>query len=111
MTKSKILLEILTECQHCRTITQVAQKLYVSQPYVSQILQNAEQQYQVTLVDRETLPIQVTLAGKRLLKYLIQLTDDENAQMKVTESEEFGAMVENLRTPDSGHEVFKFLIS
>lgn len=79
MTKSKILLEILTECQHCRTITQVAQKLYVSQPYVSQILQNAEQQYQVTLVDRETLPIQVTLAGKRLLKYLIQLTDDENA--------------------------------
>ncbi|CDY52846.1 BnaA09g56380D [Brassica napus] len=29
---------------------------------------------------------------------------NEDAQMKVTESEEFGAMVENLRTPDSGHE-------
>ncbi|KAL0699560.1 hypothetical protein Bca4012_055682 [Brassica carinata] len=30
--------------------------------------------------------------------------NNEDAQMKVTESEEFGAMVENLRTPDSGHE-------
>ncbi|KAJ4915935.1 Protein kinase superfamily protein with octicosapeptide/Phox/Bem1p domain [Raphanus sativus] len=29
---------------------------------------------------------------------------DEDAQMKVTESEEFGAMVENLRTPDGEHE-------
>ncbi|XP_048614127.1 uncharacterized protein LOC106396481 [Brassica napus] len=30
--------------------------------------------------------------------------DHEGAQMKVTESEEFGAMVENLRTPDCEHE-------
>ena len=31
---------------------------------------------------------------------------DEDAQMKVTESEEFGAMVENLRTLDFEHEVY-----
>ncbi|CAH8381273.1 unnamed protein product [Eruca vesicaria subsp. sativa] len=30
--------------------------------------------------------------------------NNEGAQMKVTESEEFGAMVENLRTPDCEHE-------
>uniref|UniRef100_M4EBB3 Protein kinase domain-containing protein n=1 Tax=Brassica campestris TaxID=3711 RepID=M4EBB3_BRACM len=30
--------------------------------------------------------------------------DHEGAQMKVTENEEFGAMVENLRTPDCEHE-------
>ena len=32
--------------------------------------------------------------------------DHEGAQMKVTESEEFGALVENLRTPDCEHEVY-----
>ena len=31
---------------------------------------------------------------------------DEDAQMKVTESEEFGAIVENLRTLDFEHEVY-----
>lgn len=79
MSKFQILSQILTQCQHCRTITQVASNLYVSQPYVSQILKTAEKQYHVTLVNRETLPIQITLAGEKLLKHLIQLIEDQNA--------------------------------
>ncbi|GAW98497.1 LysR family transcriptional regulator [Secundilactobacillus mixtipabuli] len=78
MSKNQILSQILTECQHCRTITQVASNLYVSQPYVSQILQAAEKQYHVALVNRDVLPIQVTLAGIKLLKHLTQLIEDQH---------------------------------
>ncbi|MBN7275387.1 LysR family transcriptional regulator [Ligilactobacillus pobuzihii] len=79
MSKIKILSEILLECQHCTTLTQVAEGLYVSQPYVSQILKEAEQQYQVVLVKRTKIPIHVTPAGRRLLKNLIQLINDKKA--------------------------------
>lgn len=102
MSKIQILSEILTECQRCRTITQVAHKLYVSQPYVSQLLQTTEQQYHVTLVERENLPIQVTPAGTRLLKHLIKLIDDQNSldnEMAVFASKQQGKVSVTFNQP------------
>ncbi|MDF7639712.1 LysR family transcriptional regulator [Lactobacillus sp. ESL0791] len=78
MSKIETLADILVECQYCSTITQVAQKLYVSQPYVSQILQSTESKYNVTLVARSKNPIQLTPAGSHMLKHLTRLINEKN---------------------------------
>ncbi|WP_054723323.1 LysR family transcriptional regulator [Lacticaseibacillus nasuensis] len=78
MSKIQILSQILAAAQHARTLTAVANHLFVSQPYVTQVLQAAERQYHVTLIKRDTLPIQLTAAGSSLLKQLERLIADEN---------------------------------
>lgn len=52
------------------SITLAAQKLYVSQPSLSKFIQRLEDQLQVKLFDRSTLPIRLTHAGELYRDYL-----------------------------------------
>lgn len=57
MTKEDLLYDILTEVPHSRTITDIAQKTYMSQPYISQVIHSSEEKYGVKLINRNKLPI------------------------------------------------------
>ncbi|KRL53112.1 LysR family transcriptional regulator [Furfurilactobacillus rossiae] len=67
----KRLVDFLAAVNRYDTMTAIAQGLYMSQPYVSRQIGEAEKEYGVQLVDR-TLPIHLTYAGERLLSYLQQ---------------------------------------
>lgn len=51
------------------SLSRAAARLYVSQPYLSKVLKEIEDQYKVTLFDRSKRPLQPTLAGKKFLQY------------------------------------------
>lgn len=61
----RLLHQILSNVEHTSTISELAEKLYLSQPYISQIINRAEQKYNVVLIDRKT-PISLTPAGLQL---------------------------------------------
>ncbi|MFR0585695.1 hypothetical protein [Lactobacillus porci] len=45
MTREKTLIDILQSAKHCRSITEIASRLYLSQPYVSKLLIQARQEF------------------------------------------------------------------
>ncbi len=64
------LLFFLQAIQETGSISETARQLYVTQPYVSRIIKEAEKKYDVTLLVREHHPITLTIAGRKLLEYL-----------------------------------------
>ena len=78
--KQDVLYQILTTAEDCQTVSDIAKKLFLSQPYVSQVLSKAEKKYKVTLIERRTLPIELTEAGRTLCDGLERLHSD---QMKI----------------------------
>lgn len=78
--KQDVLYQILTTAEECQTVSDIAKKLFLSQPYVSQVLSKAEKKYNVILLERRTLPIELTEAGKTLCEGLAKLHSD---QMKI----------------------------
>ena len=54
---NNILLLFLQAIQETGSISQAARQLYVTQPYVSRIIKEAEKQYDVPLLDRRHHPI------------------------------------------------------
>lgn len=78
--KQDVLYQILTTAEDCQTVSDIAKKLFLSQPYVSQVLSKAEKKYNVVLLERRTLPIEVTEAGRTLCDGLAKLHSD---QMKI----------------------------
>lgn len=73
----QLLYQILSTINQSRTISQVANQLYLSQPYISQVISKSEKKYQVKLVNRSSLPIELTKAGKQLLEDLEKLINDQ----------------------------------
>ena len=65
-------------CKYIKTIAQYhsfskeAQVLYVSQPALSRFVKKVEDELGVTLFDRDTIPLRLTLAGQRYLEYVEQ---------------------------------------
>ena len=63
-------------CKYIKTIAQyhsfskAAQVLYVSQPALSRFVKKVEDELGVTLFDRDTIPLRLTLAGQRYLEYV-----------------------------------------
>ncbi|WP_334329280.1 LysR family transcriptional regulator [Companilactobacillus sp. HBUAS59699] len=51
-------------------ISKAAKSLFVTQPYISQTIHNAEKNYGVELLDRNVKPVRLTYAGQLLLDYL-----------------------------------------
>ncbi len=49
------------------SFSKAAEKLYISQPSLSQYILNAEKEYGVQLFDRRSVPIRLTYAGERFL--------------------------------------------
>lgn len=64
---------ILSTIKTAPTLTQVAKWLYTSQPNISKTIHEAEQKYQVKLVNRNQIPISLTPAGQQLLIRLNQI--------------------------------------
>ena len=50
------------------SITQAAKKLYISQPSLSQMIRQVENEYGVTLFDRSVSPLRLTYAGEKYLQ-------------------------------------------
>ena len=59
-------LPIFIDLYETRSYTKAAQKNYVSQTSVTQLVNSLEEEFGVKLLDRSTLPIQATAAGKQL---------------------------------------------
>ncbi len=64
------LLSFLEEIKAQGNMSKAAEILFVTQPYISRVIKNAETQFGVRLIDRSSHPIQLTYAGERLLSYL-----------------------------------------
>ena len=75
---TELLYKILDCLDEVNTLSEVASKLFITQPYVSQIISKAENKYQVKLVDRKQQPISLTVAGHKLKNDLEKLLDDQS---------------------------------
>ena len=49
----------------CGSITAAAKKLFVSQPSLSQMLRQLEQETELPIFDRSTTPLRLTYAGEK----------------------------------------------
>lgn len=78
----KNLYNILITAKKCRTIGEIANRLYLSQPYISKLLKQSEKKYDTILIQRSPIPISLTQAGETLLKNLEKVitTRDELEQ-------------------------------
>lgn len=70
MKNEKQLYKILYEVQYCKTMTEIANKLFISEPYISKVINQAELYYHTNLINRSTKPITLTKAGNILLNDL-----------------------------------------
>lgn len=77
MSTTQTLLQILKEVDYAQTISDIANKLYLSQPYISKILKENEDVHRVQLVNR-TKPIELTNAGRTMISGLQAIIDEED---------------------------------
>ncbi len=77
-TEEELLLKILNGAEEYRTISEVAQSLFLSQPYVSQVIIKAEKKYDLKLINRSRNPIGLTPGGEQLRKGLTKLISQRN---------------------------------
>lgn len=54
--------------------TKASQQLFISQPYLTQTIKHIEQQLGTIILSRQSVPLQLTQAGKLYYQYLEQLT-------------------------------------
>lgn len=66
----KLLHDILIAINKEKTISTAAASMYLSQPYVSQIINRAERKYKVKLVNRSSSPVSLTEAGVKCVEDL-----------------------------------------
>lgn len=72
----KLLHKVLVTVEEVKTITDLANRLYLSQPYISQLITKTEVEYNVCLVNRRKTPISLTPAGKELVLGLEKILND-----------------------------------
>lgn len=58
--------------------TKAAKDLYISQPYLTQTIQNAEKQLGIEIINRKVSPLQLTDAGRIYYQYLNSLETEKN---------------------------------
>lgn len=78
-------LKIFIAVADCGKMRQAAEKLYISQPSVSQAIQELERYYNVQLFDRLSQKIYLTENGKQLLAYarhVVSAFEEMDLQMK-----------------------------
>ncbi len=63
---------LLSIAEH-KSISKAADALYISQPYLSRILQRIESEIGATIFDRSKLPIKLTYVGERCISYCQKL--------------------------------------
>ncbi|MEH7108521.1 LysR family transcriptional regulator [Bacillus sp. JJ1764] len=68
--KKNILSSYLKSIIQYGNISQAAKALFISQPYLSRKVKEAEEEFGVKLINRDQSPITLTYAGERFLDYL-----------------------------------------
>ena len=64
--------------------TKAAKDLYISQPYLTQTIQNAEKELGIEIINRKSSPLQLTDAGRIYYQYLNSLeTEKSNFQKQI----------------------------
>lgn len=115
MKKRETLINILSAAKNCKTITEIANRLYVSQPYVTKLVKKYENKYNVKLIERETTPIKLTTAGEILLRHLTTIVNDESKlqqDMRLISKKELGKISITFNQPFAtvlGGKLFKLL--
>ncbi|MBP2058208.1 DNA-binding transcriptional LysR family regulator [Lactobacillus colini] len=102
MKKRETLINVLMSAKSCKTITEIAQQLYVSQPYITKLLREYENKYNVKLINREQTPIKLTTAGNTLLESLNAVINDENKlkeNMRLLSQKELGTVSVTFNQP------------
>lgn len=77
----------------CGNLTKAAEKLYVSQPSLSQYIHRLEKSLNIELFDRSTSPMKLTYAGEKYYEYILGIK-----QMELNISEE----LQSIREEKSG---------
>ena len=77
----------------CGSLTAAAKKLYVSQPSLSQMLRYIEEELELSLFDRSTVPFRLTYAGE---KYL------EAAEVMLAAEARLAQQLQEIRHEESG---------
>lgn len=96
------LLTFLETLESSTTFSEAAQKLYLSQPYLSRIIKKYEKQYNVTLINRNSHPVQLTPAGHLLITYLrkdLQLQNELTNKMRKYEQSSFPTLRMGITPP------------
>ncbi|WP_040473298.1 LysR substrate-binding domain-containing protein [Lactobacillus gigeriorum] len=78
MTAEQTIYDILASVKTCRSITDIANRLMLGQPYVSKQIYNAELKYHTKLINRKPPPITLTKAGKIVLASLEKELEIQN---------------------------------
>lgn len=79
----------------CGSITAAAKKLFVSQPSLSQMLRQLEQEIGLPIFDRSTSPLQLTYAGERYLyaaERILAANSELESQLREIKQENFGRL-------------------
>ena len=86
--------EYIYEVYRERSISKAAQKLYISQPALSEVVKRTEEKIGAKLFDRSVSPLGLTEAGEAYITALLQIKDIEEA---------FAGAVKHLNTLQTGH--------
>lgn len=92
MSRQRTLLSILQSVAFSTTISEIADRLYLSQPYVSRILKDEESKFGVTLINRRDKPIELTKFGNSVLCNLKKIASAEDS---------LNASIANLKAQES----------
>lgn len=77
--------QYFVEIARCRSISKAAEKLFVSQPYLSKVLSRLEQELGTKLMDRSSIPIRLTDEGECLLHYAGQILElDQHMRERIS---------------------------
>lgn len=66
--------------------TKAAKSLYISQPYLTQVIKKCEKELGIEIIDRQTTPLQLTEAGRIYYHYLNRLLSEQNRFKKELET-------------------------
>lgn len=62
--------------------TKAAKDLYISQPYLTQLIKKKEKELDITIIDRQSSPLQLTEAGRLYYQHLYTLEAEQDSFQK-----------------------------
>ena len=96
------LLLFLETIETSNSISEAAQKLYLTQPYISRVIKKYEQEYGVVLINRDSYPVEVTPAGHLLIRYLrknLQLENQLREELHKYQNNDFSTLRMGITPP------------
>ncbi len=101
-------LEYMIEIERSGSISRAAQKLYVSQPYLSKILKEVEDEYQISIFSRGKQGITLTNSGQLFIDMAKDLLDNANRFQKTFEEKQDSSRL-RISTCPSSHIIDAFI--